>query len=160
MHLFQISLVLSNKIPSDLSVLRFVDKDFQIREEFLDFQCTDRINGEVISGLILGKREQWGLKIEDCRVQGYDGASNMSSQVRGVQGLISQKNSKALYVHCNSHVLNLVIVKACSLPTIRSMAGTITERDLKFFQLLPEAAKVLRKCNKHRSTRFPPKQDP
>ena len=51
----------------------------------------------------------------------------MSSQVRGVQGLISQKNPKALSVHCNSHVLNLVIVKACSLPKIRNMAGTITE---------------------------------
>ena len=30
-------------------------------------------------------------------------------------------------MHCNSHVLNLVILKACSLPTIRNMAGTITE---------------------------------
>ena len=46
-----------------LFVLRFVDKDSQIREEFLDFQCTDRITWEVISGLILGKLEQWGLKI-------------------------------------------------------------------------------------------------
>ena len=73
-------------------VLRFVAKDCQIREEFLDFQCTDRKTGEVISGLILGKLEQWGLKIDDCRGQGYDGASNMSSHVRGVQGLIFQKN--------------------------------------------------------------------
>ena len=142
-----------------LFVLRFVDKDCQIREEFIDFQCTDWITGEVISGLILGKLEQWGLKINDCRGQGYDGASNMSSQVRRVQGLISQKNPKALYVHCNSYVLNLVIVKAYSQPTIRNMAGTITEIAI-FFQLLPKAAKVLRNCNKHGSARFPPKQDP
>ena len=47
-------------------VLRFVDKDYQICEEFLDFQSTDRISRQVISGLILGKL-QWGLKIEDCR---------------------------------------------------------------------------------------------
>ena len=47
-------------------VLRFVDKDCQICEEFLDFQSTDRISRQVISGLILGKL-QWGLKIEDCR---------------------------------------------------------------------------------------------
>ena len=38
-----------------------------------------------------------------------------------------QENPKALCVHCNSHVLNLVIVKACSLPLVRNMAGTITE---------------------------------
>ena len=30
-------------------------------------------------------------------------------------------------MHCISRVLNLVIVKGCSLPTIRNMAGTITE---------------------------------
>ena len=123
-------------------VLRFVDKDCQIREEFLDFQCTNQITGEVISGLILGKLQQWGLKIEDCRGQGYDGASNMSSQVRGVQGLISQKNPKALYVHCNSHVLNLVIVKACSLPTIRNMTGTITEIS-NFFNYSPKRQRCL-----------------
>ena len=39
-------------------VLRFVDKDSNIREEFLDFQSTERITGEVISQLILGKLEQ------------------------------------------------------------------------------------------------------
>ena len=125
-----------------LFVLRSVDKDCQIRKEFLDSQCTDWISGEVISGLILGKLEQWGLKIDDCWGQGYDGASNMSSQVRGVQGLISQKNSKALYVHCNSRVLNLVIVKACSLPTIRNMAGTITEI-ANFFNYSPKRQRCL-----------------
>lgn len=125
-----------------LFVLRFVDKDCQIREEFLDSQCTDWITGEVISGVILGKLEQWGLKIDDCRGQGYGGASNMPSQVRGVQGLISQKNPKALYVHCNSHVLNLVIVKACSLPTIRNMAGTITEI-ANFFNYSPKQQRCL-----------------
>lgn len=48
------------------------------------FQCTDEITAEVISGLILRKLEQRGLKIEDSRGQGYDGASNTPSQVRGV----------------------------------------------------------------------------
>ena len=108
-----------------LFVLRSVDKDCQ-----------------VISGLILGKLEQWGLKIDNCWGQGYDGASNMSSQVRGVQGLISQKNPKALYMHCNSRVLNLVIVKACSLPTIPNMAGTITEIAI-FFNYSPKWQRCL-----------------
>ena len=97
-------------------VLQFVNKECMIRKEFLDFRCTDRITGQVISSLILEKLEQWGLNISHCRGQGYYGALNMSAQVPGVQGLIPQKNPKALYVHCNSHVLNLVIVKACSLP--------------------------------------------
>ena len=38
---------------------------------------------------------------------------------RGVHGILSAENNKALYVHCNSHVLNLCVVLACSLPPIR-----------------------------------------
>ena len=68
--------------------------DSNIREEFLDFQSTERITGEVISQLILGKLEQWGLDISHYRGQDYDSASNMSSQARGIQGLISRKTSK------------------------------------------------------------------
>ena len=115
-----------------------------IREEFLDFRCTDRITGQVISSLILEKLEQWGLDISNCRGQGYDGASNMSAQAWGVQSLIAQKNPKTLYVHCNSHVLNLVIVKACSLPSVRNMAGTITEIS-QFFNYSPKRQRCLEK---------------
>ena len=68
----------------------------------------------------------------------------MSTQESGVQGLIAQKNPKALYVHCNSHVLNLVIVKSCSLPSVRNMAGTITEIS-KFFNYSPKWQKCLQK---------------
>ena len=58
--------------------------DSKIREEFLDFQSTERITGEVITQLILGKLEQWGLDISHYRGQDYDSASNMSSQPRGI----------------------------------------------------------------------------
>ena len=37
------------------------------------------------------------------------------------------ENPKALYVHCNSHILNLCIVQACSIQAIRNMNSTITE---------------------------------
>ena len=37
------------------------------------------------------------------------------------------ENSKAVYVHCNSHILNLCIVDACSLPPIRNMSSANTE---------------------------------
>lgn len=45
----------------------------------------------------------------------------------GVQGRLAAENSNATYVHCNSHVLNLCIVEACSLPPIRNMNSTVTE---------------------------------
>ena len=51
----------------------------------------------------------------------------MSSSVKGVQGIICRESPLAFYVHCNCHILNLVIVKACSIQSVRNMAGTITE---------------------------------
>lgn len=53
----------------------------------------------------------------------------MSGHHRGVQGLLMAENSKATYIHCNSHVLNfnLCIVQACSIQSIRNMNGTVTE---------------------------------
>ena len=37
------------------------------------------------------------------------------------------ENPKATYMHCNSHILNLCIVRACNLPSIRNMNSTVTE---------------------------------
>ena len=48
------------------------------------------------------------IKIEDCRGQSYDNASNMSGQYNGLQAKIKQKNPLAEYVPCAGHSLNLV----------------------------------------------------
>ena len=64
-------------------VIRFVDKCNLIREEFLDFITVDRITGEKIASSILSRLETWDIPIANCRGQGYDGASNMSSVING-----------------------------------------------------------------------------
>ncbi len=55
----------------------------------------------------------------------------------GVQGILSRENNKALYAYCNSHILNLCIVQACSLRSIRNMNGTVTESSF-FFKNSPK----------------------
>lgn len=75
-------------------VIRFVDSDGNIHEEFLGFQNLQRITGEAIASSILDTLPQWNLDIKNCRGQGYDGASNMSSSRRGTQALIREKKSK------------------------------------------------------------------
>jgi len=117
-------------------VLRFVDSKNSIREEFLDFICTERVTGEILAGNIKSTLLKYGLEFDNCRGQGYDGASNMSAR-RGVQGILGRENHKALYVHCNSHILNLCVVQACSLPCIRNMSGTVTESAF-FFKNSPK----------------------
>ena len=45
------------------------------------------------------------LDIKNCVGQGYDGASNMSSEAVGVQKLIKKFSEKAAYTHCFRHNL-------------------------------------------------------
>ncbi len=111
--------------------MRFVDNTKSIREEFLDFISTDRVTGEILACNIRSTLVKYGLEFENCRGQGYDGASNMSAR-HGVQGILSKENNKALYVHCNSHILNLCIVQACYLQSIQNMNGTVTESSFFF----------------------------
>jgi len=57
--------------------------------------------------------------------QGYDGASNMSGHIKGVQTIIRNKYPKALYVHCVAHTLNLAVSYACNIQSVRNCLGTI-----------------------------------
>ncbi|XP_042460190.1 zinc finger MYM-type protein 1-like [Zingiber officinale] len=53
---------------------------------------------------------QHGLSLSRLRGQGYDGASNMRGEFNGLKSLILQENPFAMYVHCFSHQLQLVLV--------------------------------------------------
>ena len=47
--------------------------------------------------------------IDDCRGQGYNGAGNMAGQLSGAAAGIQAVQNMAIYVHCNSHILNLYV---------------------------------------------------
>lgn len=127
----------SNQEQLSLAI-RFVDSgDCEIREEFLDFITVERITGEALASAILLCLREWGIPIENCRGQGYDGASNMSSSVCGVQGRIREQAPLAFYTHCQAHQLNLCIMKACSVPDIRNANGVVSEI-VKFFTYSPK----------------------
>lgn len=53
---------------------------------------------------------KYGLDPQCIVSQGYDGASVMSGRCRGVQKLIRDSVPHAIYIHCQAHVLNLVLV--------------------------------------------------
>ena len=44
-------------------------------------------------------------------------------QAKGASGRILSKNPKALYIHCSSHRLNLVIANACEILAVKNMLG-------------------------------------
>ena len=99
-------------------VIRFVDANKDIREEFLEFKDLERTTGAAVSETLLSTLCSLNIPIEDCRGQGYDGAASMSSQRVGVQANILTHAPNAAYVHCASHCLNLVVSHACSLQPI------------------------------------------
>ena len=97
--------------------MRFVDRDSNIREEFLGFvPCSEGLSGEAISKTILAAVKDLGLDIELCRGQGYDEAGNMAGKCSGAGVRIQRAYPKAMYVHCGSHILNLCVASACSVP--------------------------------------------
>eukprot|EP00117_Sycon_ciliatum_P011780 scpid47775/ scgid13111/ 52 kDa repressor of the inhibitor of the protein kinase; 58 kDa interferon-induced protein kinase-interacting protein; Death-associated protein 4; THAP domain-containing protein 0 len=59
------------------------------------------------------------------RGQCYDGASDMSGATKGVAARIAQSYPLALYLHCASHCLNLVVVSSLQDNTVRNMMGVV-----------------------------------
>jgi len=114
----QMAVVLRYGIFSDAS-------DYKVVERFVGFIEVANTTGEALAETLWNFLLQIGLDPAYLRGQGYDGASNMAGRIKGVAARILQKNSLALYTHCCSHVLNLVIVKSCSQPEIRNMFGTV-----------------------------------
>jgi hypothetical protein len=106
--------------------LRYVSKDEgEINEDFISFTQIGALTGASIGANLIQVLTDCGLDVKDCRGQGYDGASNMSSQRKGVQSVLRAHQPLAAYVHCNSHILNLVISHSCSQPEVRNVIDKI-----------------------------------
>ena len=85
-----------------------------------------------MSNLVLDAVRKLGLRMEDCRVQCYDGAGNMAGKCKGAASRIVRQFPLAMYVHCNSHQLNLCVVKACNLQSVRNMMNILEELTKSF----------------------------
>jgi hypothetical protein len=110
--------------------IRFVDKangKHIIKEEFLQFQSVTDLTAKGLSETLLTTLQQHKLDLKYLVGQGYDGASVMSGHIGGVQSLIRNVCPLAIYVHCASHVLNLILNTSCSVPEIRDMFAVVGE---------------------------------
>ena len=66
----------------------------------------------------------------------------MSSERVGVQAIIKKVSPKAIYTHCSSHCLNLVIGTSCNLPEIRNTLDRM-KCTVNFFIFSPKREKLL-----------------
>ena len=76
--------------------MRYVNKEKQIREVFLDFLSLERITGECIAQTILKFYEEKGINILDCRGQCCDGAPYMQSLKKGAASYILKESPKRI----------------------------------------------------------------
>ena len=100
--------------------LRFVDKNKEIREEFVKFSLMATTSGKAVANEIISTLEEFDIDVSNARGQGYDGAASMSSERVGVQSRIREKSSKAVYTHCCNHSLNLVISHSCTIQGVHN----------------------------------------
>ena len=64
------------------------------------------------------------LDIANIRGKEDDGCSSMSSNATGVQAIIKKDFTKAVYKHCSSSCLNLMVAKSCKANNaIRNQLG-------------------------------------
>lgn len=93
-------------------VLRYVLPDGNPTERFLAFLPMHGHTSEEIFNMVIDQLKLLGIKIDDCRGQSYDNASNMSGIYTGLQARIKTLNPLAEYIPCAGHSLNLVGVSA------------------------------------------------
>ena len=107
-------------------VLRFVDKDGEIREEFLGFlHCELGLTGKALAETILIEIGNLTLDINNCRGQGYDGTASVSGHINGLLARILMINEKAVYTHYYSYQLNLAVAASCSIQYVRNVLDQI-----------------------------------
>ena len=105
--------------------VRFVDGNFEIREDFIGYAKLERVRAKDIANAIKGMLLGAGLSLNELRGQGYDGASTMAGERSGVQKKIREIQSKALYTHCAGHSLNLAIINSCSVSPIQNCISQV-----------------------------------
>ena len=103
-------------------VLRYVDSNCVIDNILSDFYTV--MKGYLARSYIpycISLIADLKLDVLDCRGQGYDGAGAVSGHINGLSAYFLQINYKAIYTHCHSHRLNLVICSFCSIQFVRNV---------------------------------------
>ena len=99
-------------------VFRHVTDDLLVHEEFVGLYEVSTIEAATLFDAIKDVLLQLNLPTAKVHGQCYDGASAMSSNKHGVSKLVNDLESRAVYMHCYGHALNLAAgdtLKKCKL---------------------------------------------
>ena len=119
-----------------------VDGNLDVHEDFLGLCTTHSIDANTLVTIFHDVLLRLNLKLENCRRQCYDSASNMQGVRKGVAIQILKEEPKAIYTHCYGHALNL----ACQ-DIIMSINVIQKALDTTF-----ELSKLLKYSSKHQAS--------
>jgi hypothetical protein len=92
--------------------LRYVDKLRRVCERFLGLVHVAGTTSLSLKSAIQSLLICYHLIFTQIREQGYDGASNMKGEIKGLKTLIMKETPSAYYIHYFAHQLQLVLVAA------------------------------------------------
>lgn len=114
--------------------IRHVDVEFNICDDFIGLYATPKTDAATVTSVIKDILCRLNIPLNKLRAQCYDGASNMAGIHTGVQKRIREENSKAVYVHCTNHSLNLALQDASSRVTCIRDALALANELTVFFR--------------------------
>ena len=99
---------ISRKEQVSFCCVRYINDNCDVQEHFIGITTINLTDGQTLVDTIEGVLGKHNLNIEVICGQAYDGAANMSGQYCGVQSTMVPRDSTAVYVHCQAHVLALL----------------------------------------------------
>ena len=85
---------------------------------------------------IIGKVKEAKLYSIICDEASDASNRHISAHVNGLSALTFNKISKAFYIHCANHRLNLVIGTSCKMAPVRNLMDVIKDSSCFFFIFL------------------------
>ena len=113
-----------------LSVLvRYLDVDsFVVHESFLGMYNPNSSTADALTSAIKDVFLRLGIPFSKLRGHSFDGASNMSGRLHGVQAQIRAMQPKSMYVHCVNHSLDLALQETASdVPVVRNCLSLVRD---------------------------------
>lgn len=116
-------------------VVRYINQSLQPQETFVGLYAVTATDGHSLASMILDALLRLNLPLNNLRGQAYDGGSNMSGRINGVQAIIREQQPLALFVHCLMHAGNLVAADCIEAsPFVRDAVNLVNELGTFFHQ--------------------------
>lgn len=129
-------------------IIRYLNRSLKIVERLVSIQRVKNSSAEGLFNTLQDILSKNSLSLKDAVGQSYDGASVMTGKYKGVKTLVQQVSPQCLFIWTFDHVLNLVIMEACSSSlAAKSLFGAL-EKLYSFFSHSRKRSDVLEEKQK------------